>query len=827
MEKYILTKHEANARGKVISNILYDVIVSLGVLDEFAGILVLTFEVSELVPLWLDYKGKSVSQLSINSGSELVEYRDNRIYLNNLVLGLNEVRVEFRNSYSRDGSGLHQINDPVDGAVYLYSQFEPFAANRFLPCFDQPDLKAVLKLTVAAPADWVVVSNSTIAARYSSQDYTKEIIHAVGAAFPMSVHEFKPTPTISTYLFALCAGPFSTTALAWEIPLGLYWRKSIQEPLNCKSFFEWTIKGFEFYNAFFDYKYPFEKYDQVFVPEFNFVAMENVACVVYDEKFVYSEGSKLIRACNIFMHEMSHMWFGNLVTMKWWDDIWLNESFATFISSYCMHVQMPDLFPDVWSYFYVKQRKGMKLDQLVTTHPIRNEISHTVEIFSFFDEITYEKGSAVLKQLFFVMGRDAFRDSIRQYFKAFEYKSAEFQDLIKIMSEAVGSTDVALWSELWIQKAGLNVLTPQVTRNSDLEILAFEVLQTPAVDDYPVLRPHRLGVAVYDDNMDLKIEVIDVLAAAATSVNIKGKYFILNCQNDSYCKTRLDNQSLEFIISNFNKVKSELHRLVVYGTLSDMLEDKLVTFDYFLGFTKLRIAEETHMFNTKFLVKACYQSLVYYYHDPCYVMRVCHDLFGSLMDKMSTLPGPDLKRLIIMVLYDPEDIIKCLDWLEDLDLATSLKWKILQKYSGFTQDAQALIEKQTDNSLSAKISKGYCKAAYPSPKTKEKTFQVLVNGAKGLSRFERVSVMKGFSLQHQKDLLKPYGKRYFNQVLRIIDLMDLEYSIDFVTFMFPLYLSIPELVDSINSVLLDIPSHRNDLIRFFNEQLDLLRGKII
>ncbi|MBA3523716.1 MAG: aminopeptidase N, partial [Geodermatophilaceae bacterium] len=387
--------------------------------------------------------------------------------------------------YTNTGEGLHRFVDPVDGSVYLYSQFETADAKRMYACFDQPDLKASFTVAVTAPWDWQVVSNGA----------EESATEGLGGA---RVVRFATTARMSPYVTALVAGPYHVVRDEHDgIPLGIYCRASLAQHLDADELFEVTKQGFDFYHRVFDYRYPFGKYDQLFVPEFNAGAMENAGCVTFLEDYVFrSKVTSYLyeRRAETVLHEMAHMWFGDLVTMRWWDDLWLNESFATYMSVLCQSEATK--FTNAWTTFAnVEKTWAYRQDQLPSTHPIAADIPDVQAVEVNFDGITYAKGASVLKQLVAYVGRDAFLDAMKTYFRAHEFGNTTLADLLTELERASGR-DLSGWSALWLETAQINTLRPEFTVSEDGTYSAFDVLQS-AVPEHPTLRPHRLAVGLY------------------------------------------------------------------------------------------------------------------------------------------------------------------------------------------------------------------------------------------------------------------------------------------------------------------------------------------
>ena len=402
---------------------------------------------------WIDFVGAEVHSATLNGAQlDIANYREeDGIALPDLAAE-NELRVVGHGRYMNTGEGLHRFVDPVDGHVYLYSQFETADCKRLFACFDQPDLKARYTLTVTAPEDWKVISN------------------AVAESVTDGVHRFATTELLSTYLVALIAGPYASwhdvySDESGDIPLGLYCRASLAQHMDAERLFRETKQGFGFYHKNFGVRYPFGKYDQLFVPEFNAGAMENAAAVTFLEDYVFrSRVTRPVyeRRAETVLHEMAHMWFGDLVTMRWWDDLWLNESFATFASVLCQ-AQATE-YTEAWTTFAnVEKSWAYRQDQLPSTHPVAADIPDLQAVEVNFDGITYAKGASVLKQLVAYVGLEPFLAGLRSYFTAHAWGNATFADLIGALEQASGR-DLSGWGEQWLRTTGLNMLRASFDR---------------------------------------------------------------------------------------------------------------------------------------------------------------------------------------------------------------------------------------------------------------------------------------------------------------------------------------------------------------------------
>ena len=471
--------------------------------------------------------------------------------------------------YSNSGEGLHRFEDPEDGQVYLYTQFEPADAKRMFACFDQPDLKATFTMHVVAPFDWQVVSNTggrTIEA---------------GPAGSQLAH-FEPTKRISTYLVALIAGPYAKVTDSHEgIPLGLYCRASLAKHLDADELFRVTKQGFDFYHRVFDYPYPFDKYDQLFVPEFNAGAMENAGAVTFLEDYVFR--SKVSRAryerrAETILHELGHMWFGDLVTMRWWDDLWLNESFATYISTLCQAEATE--YTTAWTTFANTEKAwAYAQDQLPSTHPIAADIPDVAAVEVNFDGITYAKGASVLKQLVAYVGRDEFLAGVRRYFRKHEFGNTTLADLLAPLEESSGR-DLTEWVEQWLRTSQVNTLRPVFELTNDGRYKSFAIEQT-AVTEHPVLRNHRLAVGLYSEGpggltRSDRVE-LDVAGARTEVPELVGHpaadLVLVNDDDLTYAKLRLDERSLGTLRTRIGAMPDPLARALCWSAAWDMTRD--------------------------------------------------------------------------------------------------------------------------------------------------------------------------------------------------------------------------------------------------------------
>lgn len=591
-----LTRLEAQERRAVVDTHSYEIDLDLTRGPEvFGSRTVVRFSAAEGASTFIDLIAREVREVTLNGRSidPATAFADSRISLDGLAAE-NELIVDADALYTNTGEGLHRFVDPVDGEVYLYSQFEVPDSRRVFAVFEQPDLKATFQFTVTAPEPWKVVSNSPT---------PEPKRHGDGSA----TWVFAPTPRISSYITALIAGPYEmttselTSASGRVIPLGVYARKSLWEHMDSDYVFDITRRGFAYFEEKFDYAYPFEKYDQLFVPEFNAGAMENAGAVTFTETYVFrskvTDAVKERRVVTI-LHELAHMWFGDLVTMKWWNDLWLNESFAEWAST--IATAEATEWTEAWTTFNAMEKTwAYRQDQLPSTHPVVAEINDVEDVQVNFDGITYAKGGSVLKQLAAWVGVEAFFAGVAAYFKKHEFSNTELSDLLAEL-ETTSGRELATWSKKWLETAGVNTLSPEIATDADGTITRFAIVQT-APADYPTIRPHRLGVGFYDLDGDALVRVhrveLDVDGDLTEVPELKGHkrplLVLLNDEDLAYAKIRLDERSLATAIEHLAKISDPLARSLVWGAAWDQTRDAEASPSDYIDLVLRNIGAET------------------------------------------------------------------------------------------------------------------------------------------------------------------------------------------------------------------------------------------
>jgi len=564
-----LTWTDAKARAKRVGNVAYTLTVKLDEkTDNIKGQMDINFDLSDPgQDLRLDMYEGEMTALVINGATVPAAQAKKKYWINlpaaALRKGSNSVMVRYDLPYSKQGQGLHKFRDPQTNETFLYSQFETFDANRFMPCFDQPDLKATLALTVEAPAKWEVITTT------AESSVTK-----VGGK---RVWKFEKTAPLSTYVFSLHAGPYKVWRDRYEdIPLRIFARPSMAKYVRAQEWFTITKQGLRYFNNYFNMPYPFKKYDQLFVPEFNAGAMENVGAVTFSENFLKrSEVTREQRrsAANVLLHEMAHMWFGDIVTMKWWNDLWLNESFATMMASLALAEATE--FKESWQDFFADD-KGWAYwqDSLVTTHPIEAPVNNVKEAFANFDGITYGKGAAVMKQMRAYISPESFKKGVQDYFKTHAYKNAELKDFIASLQKHT-DRDLTTWADRWLRQTGADKVTAKWTCSGD-SLSEVELITTPV--NGSKFRPQTVKLAMFKEKGGqfkeavMRVELKDT--KQVVTVNWPCPDIVYpNYQDDGYLSVSLDARTLSFVKANLSRIPDAFVRTMLWHDLWDMVRN--------------------------------------------------------------------------------------------------------------------------------------------------------------------------------------------------------------------------------------------------------------
>lgn len=693
----------------------------------------------------------------------------------------NVVVVDADCRYSNTGEGLHRFVDPVDNETYLYSQFETADAKRMFACFDQPDLKATFDVRVTAPQHWQVISNG---ATVSVND---------------GLHTFATTPRMSTYLVALIAGPYAQWKDSYsdehgEIPLGIYCRASLAQYMDAERLFTQTKQGFGFYHKHFGLPYAFGKYDQLFVPEFNAGAMENAGAVTFLEDYVFR--SKVTRAsyerrAETVLHEMAHMWFGDLVTMSWWDDLWLNESFATFASVLCQSEATE--FTEAWTTFATVEKSwAYRQDQLPSTHPIAADIPDLAAVEVNFDGITYAKGASVLKQLVAYVGLERFLAGLRDYFRVHAFGNATFDDLVAALERASGR-DLSDWGRQWLKTTGLNTLRADFDVDPDGRFARFAVTQSGAAPGAGETRVHRLAVGIYDDDgagklvrvhreeLDVEGPVTEVPALVGVS---RGRLVLVNDDDLTYCSLRLDPDSLRTALERIADIAEPLPRSLVWSAAWEMTREAELRARDFVAVVMGGVHAESEVgVAQRLLLQA--QTALTSYADPDWALEHGWQQFADRLLELARAaqPGSDHQLAFVNTLcssvlsarhvetlagllnQDPADL-----GLAGLEVDTDLRWRIVTALASAGEiDADGPetpfidAEIARDPTAAGKRHGAAAATARPQLRVKEDAWTTVVEDDT-LANITARAIIGGIAPAGQAGLLKPFTARYFDVI---------------------------------------------------------------
>jgi aminopeptidase N len=754
--------------------------------DTFRSVTTVQFEALAGADTYIDIAADSIRSVTLNGRDIDVSGYDESTGIP--LRGLSErnvLVVDANCRYSNTGEGLHRFVDPVDDEVYLYSQFETADAKRMFACFDQPDLKATFDIMVAAPLNWRVISNGA-----SGHVHGEDDAH---------VHTFVTTPRMSTYLVALIAGPYAHWSDTFsdehgDIPLGLYCRSSLAEFMDHERLFTETKQGFGFYHNNFGVAYAFGKYDQLFVPEFNAGAMENAGAVTFLEDYVFR--SKVTRAsyerrAETVLHEMAHMWFGDLVTMQWWDDLWLNESFATFASVLCQAEATE--YTQAWTTFAnVEKSWAYRQDQLPSTHPVAADIPdlHAVEVN--FDGITYAKGASVLKQLVAYVGLEEFLSGLRDYFRDHAFGNATFGDLLGALEKASGR-DLSGWGQQWLKTTGLNTLRPDFDVDADGRFTRFAVAQSGAQPGAGETRVHRLAIGIYDDDgtgklvrthreeLDVEGETTDVPALQGVS---RGKLILVNDDDLTYCSVRLDPESLQTALTRIADIADPLPRTLAWSAAWEMTREAELKARDFVALVISGVHAESEVgVAQRLLLQA--QSALASYADPGWATENGWPAFAdALLDlARESAPGSDHQLAFVNALcasvLSPNHIAVLSTLLDNepaavnmpgLVIDTDLRWRIVTALAAAGAiDADGAespfidAEAQQDPTAAGQRHALEASTARPQAAVKESAWEEVIEDDT-LPNVTARSMVGAFVRPGQHELLQPFSAKYFGAI---------------------------------------------------------------
>jgi aminopeptidase N len=794
-----LTRDEAQERAGLVTVDSYQIDLDLTVSDStFSSTTMIRFGCSSPgATTFVDLVDVTVQQITLNDVAVDPDqaYDGSRITLDDLAAD-NVLRVRAVGKYSHTGEGLHRFIDPADGRIYLYSQFEVADARRVFATFDQPDLKSTYDFTVAAPAGWLVVSNSATPEPESVRD-------------GIAVWRFPTTKTMSTYITALIAGEYHVARAVYsgraaDVPLGIFCRQSMVEHLDAEDIFEVTKQGFGFFESTFEMAYPFGKYDQLFVPEFNMGAMENAGAVTLRDEYLFRSRTTVAAyesRANTVLHEMAHMWFGDLVTMRWWDDLWLNESFAEWAAHHSATVATQ--YTESWTTFANSRKTwAYRQDQLPSTHPIAADNYDLEAVEVNFDGITYAKGAAALRQLVAWVGEEAFLAGLRDYFHRHAYSNSELIDLLDDLERTSGR-DLGAWTKEWLQTPGVNTLIPNFSVGDDGTYSSFAIHQT-ATPDYPTLRRHRIAVGLYDHTDG------GIVRRSSTEFDIGGPRtevpalvgqpradLVLTNDGDlTYAKIRLDAGSLEMVMNGIDTIRDSLPRALIWGASWDMTRDAELPATDFVHLVLRGVGHEADLTAVEALLSDGLLAIDLY-AAPANQPGLKAEWEQALRRLLAAAaPGSDHQLAFARGVIRAANDTACLDeitgWLdgsrsvEGLVVDTDLRWRITFALAaaGRFSDAQIDAELARDNTVTGQQEAAASRTAMPAVEAKQRAWRLAVEDDDTPNETQR-SIAFAFQLPGQDELLAPYVDKYLDAAATIWETKGVQRATTALTGLFP------------------------------------------
>ena len=799
-----LSSQYAAFRKGQLDNIQYQLSVDISKPgDLFTGKVSIDFElaINNNSPVTVDFDNGEILAVSVNGNSAEWDYEKWFITLSPALFkdGNNNLVIEYRRPYANDGSGFHKFTDPATGNVFLYTNFEPYNANRLFPHFDQPNLKASYTLDVIAPSDWHVIANT----RESEIIDNAESRHWY----------FPPTAYFSSYVFALHAGPYSVwEASAGEIPLRLFARPSLAEFVNTEEWFIPTQQSFAFFQDYFDIPYPFGKYDQIIVPDFNPGAMENVGAVTFNERRYISRGEKSVaelrRLAYVIAHEMAHMWFGDLVTMDWWNGLWLNESFATYMG-YLALDESSD-FEDVWDNYYVSNKlSAYSADELVTTHPIELEVPTTADAFTNFDSITYNKGGSVLKQLPYFIGEENFRLGVSNYLKRHAYSNTSLDDFVTALEEASGM-DLSQWKQEWLYSSGVNTVQAEFNCRND-ELTSLVLLQTtPATTNADqVLRSQRTQVGLYrleEDSIILTNVIPVTYSGASTEVAVNTDTdcpdLVLPNESDwAYFKINLDDKSRSTARQHINKFNNPATRIMLWQSLWDSVQDGLLPLPEYVEFAINNIGDENNENVLRRVEQTLRIAMSYYLragNGTQYNARLASIESFIRQELLSSAPGSEQQKIwyesFVNSSHTVDNLALMLELLQGTETIPGLqidqdkRWQIIITLNEFlygdyaTLLTQEIARDPSDTGSNMALA---AEAVRPQPETKDRFLDLVINNPEAYKLAAMRTIMAYLFPTEQNALLAANSERLMGQIPDLNATADLGYLDAYMDYLVP------------------------------------------
>jgi aminopeptidase N len=834
-----LTRDEARERADLLSVSAYDIALDLTTSPStFRTRSTVTFAASvDGASTFIDLIAASVEQITLNGESldPATHFDGVRVQLPALRSGPNELTIDATGVYMNTGEGLHRFVDLVDNEVYLYTQFEVADCRRMFAVFEQPDLKATYAFTVTAPAHWQVISNEPTPEPLAT-GMVDGVLHATWT--------FAPTPSISCYITALMAGPYDVVrdevqTRNGSVPLGLLCRKSLSPHLDADNIFDCTRRGFAFFENEFDSAYPFTKYDQVFTPEYNMGAMENAGAVTFNEKYVFrgkvTEAIIERRALTI-LHELAHMWFGNLVTMQWWNDLWLNESFAEWASTTCSTEATQ--WDTAWTTFNTAEKSwAYRQDQLSSTHPIVAEIRDLEDVEVNFDGITYAKGASVLKQLVAHVGREPFTAGLRQYFSKHAWQNTTLSDLLGQLEQASGR-DLQRWSQLWLETAGVNTLRPEIAVDDDGIITAAAITQT-AVEAFPTLRPHTLAIGSYDVEGDRLVRVsrieLDIDGGRTEVPQLVGQQrpdlLLVNDDDLAYAKIRLDDHSMATLLAHPRRFASSLPQSIILGAAWDMTRDAEMSGRDFCDLVLNALPGESDSTLLRVLLSQL-GTASHLYVTPEHREQALTSLAARLRElALSAPPGSDSQLQLVSAFAGYARSTSDVTWmrallkgraaLDGLAIDTEMRWTLLTALAmaGAAGESEIEAERQRDNTATGRERAARALALLPTAEAKARAWHQVIE-EEGLPNQTVDAIAQGFARVHDTALLAPYVEKYHAMLTDLWGSRTHAIASSIVVSFYPTMLANRELVEASQRWLDANPEATSALRRIVSENRD-------
>ncbi|WP_411076628.1 aminopeptidase N [Streptomyces sp. cmx-10-25] len=765
----VLTRDEAQTRAQLLDvhHYLVDIDLTTGA-ETFESTSTVRFTARAAGDTFVELKPVTLHSATLD-GEPLdpAALDGNRLPLS-LTEGEHELRVATTMRYSRTGEGMHRFTDPTDGESYVYTQLFMEDVQRVFAAFDQPDLKAVFEVAVTAPDDWTVLANG------------------ITEQQPDGTWKAAPTPLLSTYFVCVAAGPWHSVRTEHAgLPFGIHCRRSLAPHLDADAdeILAVTRACYDRYHEKFDEPYPFDSYDQAFVPEFNAGAMENPGLVTFRDEFVFRSAvtvtERQTRAM-VIAHEMAHMWFGDLVTLRWWDDIWLNESFAEYMGYQTVNEACSDLFPDTWIDFGVTRKAwGYEADQRPSTHPVAPDpeaVPDTASALLNFDGISYAKGASALRQLVAWLGEEDFLAGINIHFKRHKFGNATLADFIDNLAAAT-DRDVHGWAGQWLRTTGVDTLTPR---------LDGEGLHWNLTVDRDGSRPHRISAGLYDRDPsgDLVLRerrALDVPQdAPAELTGPRPALVVLNDGDLTYTKLRFDEVSEESALRGLSRVPDPLTRAVVWNALRDQVRDgDLAPADY-LEFALAHLTEETELALVQGVLAFARHQIADRYvpagERPAALATIC-EIARALLRRTEDGEAPGLRLTAVRAFVDSATTPdKIASWLDEgtvhggPELDPELRWRILARLAvlGATDETAVAAELERDPSATGQEGVARCRAALPTPKAKEAAWSALFD-SDALSNYLFTATAQGFWQPEQADLVRDYVPRFYEAAVALGD----------------------------------------------------------